>query len=99
MFVDILCTWLAILPPLPQEQILSFMSRAYFARAALSRKANRKARKLFPFVKVMGNHGGVPRIVNTSAQHIDIAQTLHANKADYQQTAWWLLNKVCAHMV
>ena len=34
-------------------------SRPYFERAALSRKANRKSQKLFPFVKMIENHGGV----------------------------------------
>ena len=35
------------------EQILFFKSRPYFERAALSRKANRKSQKLFPFAKMI----------------------------------------------
>ena len=35
-----------------KEQILSYKSRPYFERAALSRKANRKSQKLFPFAKM-----------------------------------------------
>ena len=42
-----------------KKRILFFKSRPYFERAALSRKANRKSQKLFPFVKVIENHGGV----------------------------------------
>ena len=35
-------------------------SRPYFERVALSRKANRKSHNLLPFVKMVGNHDGVP---------------------------------------
>ena len=35
------------------------MSRPYFERVELSRKANRKSQKLFPFVKMIENHRGV----------------------------------------
>ena len=38
------------------EQILSFKGRPYLERAALSRKANRKSYRLFPFVKMVRNH-------------------------------------------
>ena len=31
----------------------------HFERAALSRKANRKSQKLFPFIKMIENHGDV----------------------------------------
>ena len=44
---------------LPLKQILIFKSRPYFERTALSRKANRKSQKLCPFVKMIGNYGGV----------------------------------------
>ena len=40
----------------PKEQILPFQSRPYFERAALSRKANRRSQKLFPFVKMIENN-------------------------------------------
>ena len=35
-----------------------FKSRPYFEWAALSRKANRKSQKLFPFIKMIENHAG-----------------------------------------
>ena len=43
---------------LPLEQFLSFKSRPYFERVALSKKANSKSQKLFPFVKMIENKGG-----------------------------------------
>ena len=42
------------------EQILFFKSKSQFARAVLAREANRKSQKLFPFVKMVEKHGGVP---------------------------------------
>ena len=53
---------------LPLEQILSFKSRPYFDRAALSKKANKKSQKLFPFIKMIENHGGVLIHLNSQAQ-------------------------------
>ena len=47
---------------LPSEQILSFKSRPHFhfVRASLSKEANRKSKKLFPFVKMVENQESVP---------------------------------------
>ena len=42
-----------------RKEFAPFKSRPYFGRATLSRKANRKSQKLFPFVKMTENHGGV----------------------------------------
>ena len=44
---------------LPYELIVSFWSGPYFERTALSRKANRKSQKLFPFVKMIEIHAGI----------------------------------------
>ena len=46
-----------------------FKSRPYFERAALSRKANRKSQKLFPFVKMIENHACVLIHLKPSGQH------------------------------
>ena len=43
-----------------REQILSFKSRSHLVRTALSQEANRMTQKLFPFLKVVEIHGGVP---------------------------------------
>ena len=58
---------ISFLPPVSKEkrllwqvEILSLELRSYFERAALARKANRKSQKLFPFVKMIENHGDVP---------------------------------------
>ena len=39
----------------------------YFERAALSMKANRKSQKLFPFVKMIENHGVV--LIHLKSKH------------------------------
>ena len=45
---------------LPSEQILSFKSRPKFGRSVLSREANRKSQKSFPFMKMVEKYGIVP---------------------------------------
>ena len=55
---------------LPWEQLVSFKSRPYFERAALSRKENRNSQKLFPFVKMIESHVRVPRHIKN--RHRDI---------------------------
>ena len=53
----------SFLPPLPmestlkgkKEKILSFKSKPYIEKAFVSREANRKSRKSFPFVKMEEN--------------------------------------------
>ena len=47
-----------------KKLILSFKRSPYFKRAALSRTANRKSQKLFPFVKMIENHEGVLILLN-----------------------------------
>ena len=42
------------------EQILVFKSRPHSERASLTRDANRKLQKLFPFVKMAAKHGSIP---------------------------------------
>ena len=42
-----------------KKRICSFKIICSFKRAALSREVNRKSQKLFPFVKIIENHGGV----------------------------------------
>ena len=44
---------------LHQEQILSFRSRLHFGKVSLSREANKKSQKLFPFVKMAVKYGDV----------------------------------------
>ena len=58
-----------------KERICFARSRLYFERAALSRKANRKSQKLFPFIKIPENHRGVLIHLKTLLSvtiHVDI---------------------------
>ena len=41
-----------------KEQVLSFKDGSLFGMVPLSREANRKSKKLFPFEKMVEKHGG-----------------------------------------
>ena len=55
-----------------KSRILFFKSRPCFKRAALSRKANSKSEKLFPFVSMIVNHGGVLIHLNTAVRDLTL---------------------------
>ena len=57
---------------LPYEQILSFQGRVHCGTASLSKKANRKSWKLFPFVKWQKNNICIP-------DHLELEPISYAN--------------------